>query len=160
MSKKSLKKSPNRRSPKRSPKSKRKPNAYHVTIKLKMIHPSPTNPPSRVEFLAHLKEQLTADEYLELELLGNLTMQNAVLKRDVLSFDVPFVYLDARGQKHNIEEEYVRAPIDLKRKIDFSSHADGAWESSHSNFFLMMGENYEERALITTDKVTVTKTRL
>jgi hypothetical protein len=110
-------------------------------------NPNLKNPPTHKYFLNHLKKYFgDKDMYSIFEYNDPSYMLNAKLEGNILTFDVP---------KQLVKENWsIENKQKLKTTIDNNSLADGSWESSKSNFFLMMGDNYKELATISyTSKV-------
>ncbi len=110
-------------------------------------NPELKNPPTHKDFLNHLKKHFgDKDMYSLFEYNDPSYMLNAKLEGNKLTFDVPKELV-----KENWSIENKKA---LKNKLDNNSLADGSWESTTSNFFLMMGDKRNELGRISyTSKV-------
>lgn len=126
-----------------------KNNVYHVTVV--MGARSSLDPPRRISdamLNRHLKK------YFDLQEIATLVdwnekewMQNVKLKKNILTFDVP--------KTVSTHLDHITNKARLKRHIMHPGLADGAWESSSSNFFLMIDDK-SQNELATISPVSVT----
>jgi hypothetical protein len=127
------------KSPKKSPKKSRKKSNryYHVKVTLKLKPQTELNLTDK-EFYRHLLKYM--DPEIIKETIDDFPLYNIRLLNKTLYFDI----LKEEGNKNEI-----------KTQIKYTSLADGPWESSVTNFWVILNDDNEELFLVDIDKVTV-----